>query len=147
MITFFSSLLILFFSNSNPSPKTDTLHIKVSNIASGQGIISMALYDKQETFCKEEGFVSAQNFTIDSSGEVVVQMDDIPYGTYAIAMYHDVNSNGKMDKNVIGIPKEPYAFSNKVRAKWSEPTFDETKFTFEASSTSHEVEIRYWSDQ
>ena len=37
---------------------------------------------------------------------------DIPFGIYAVAIYHDINSNGKLDRNSLGIPTEGYAFSN-----------------------------------
>ena len=61
-------------------------------------------------------------------------------------MYHDVNGNGVMDKNLIGIPKEPYAFSNNVNAKWSEPSFEEAQFTFDAQNKMIEIEVLEWSE-
>ena len=49
-------------------------------------------------------------------------------GEYAIAVYHDENNNGHMDKRMFGIPKEPYGFSNNYRPLMSAPTFNDCKF-------------------
>ena len=45
----------------------------------------------------------------------ICQFNDIPPGTYAIAVFHDENANGKLDKNFLGIPCEGYGASNNVR--------------------------------
>ena len=53
---------------------------------------------------------------------------DLPYGRYAISLYHDKNSNGKLDKNVMGIPREAYAFSNNARGSFGKPDWDAVNF-------------------
>ena len=42
-------------------------------------------------------------------------------GDYAVAIYHDENGNGQLDKRLFGIPKEPYGFSNNYRPRLSAP--------------------------
>jgi uncharacterized protein (DUF2141 family) len=54
----------------------------------------------------------------------------IPSGAYAIAIYQDLNGNGKLDENMFGAPKEPFAFSNNVVPRFSAPKFEECKFDF-----------------
>ena len=39
----------------------------------------------------------------------------LPSGDYGIAVYHDINSNNRMDKKYIVIPNEAYGFSNNAR--------------------------------
>jgi uncharacterized protein (DUF2141 family) len=51
--------------------------------------------------------------------------EDIPPGTYALAVIHDENMNGKLDTNWLGIPKEGYGFSNAVKAMRGAPTRSE----------------------
>jgi uncharacterized protein (DUF2141 family) len=57
------------------------------------------------------------------NGKVGVDLENyeingiVPHGEYAIAVFVDVNGNGKMDKNFLGIPKEQYGFSNNVMGK------------------------------
>lgn len=44
-------------------------------------------------------------------------------GLYAILVYVDINQNGELDKNLFGIPKEPYGFSNNARGSFGPPSF------------------------
>ena len=46
-------------------------------------------------------------------------------GRYAAVALHDENGNGKLDKNFLGVPAEPYGFSNNVQGFLSPPSFDE----------------------
>ncbi len=48
---------------------------------------------------------------------------------YAFSMYIDMNGNGKLDKNLFGIPKEPYCFSQNVKPKLSAPKFNDCQFS------------------
>ncbi len=48
----------------------------------------------------------------------------------AIALLQDLNNNGKLDTNLLGIPKEPYAFSNNIKPVFSAPKFQQYSFEF-----------------
>jgi len=50
----------------------------------------------------------------------------LPKGKYGVVAFHDLNNNEKLDTNFIGIPTEPYGFSNDARAMLSKPDFEET---------------------
>lgn len=49
-------------------------------------------------------------------------------GKYAVAIFHDKNKNGKLDKNMLGIPLESYGFSNNARETFSAPSFSSASF-------------------
>lgn len=61
----------------------------------------------------------------------------LPFGEYAITLFVDFNGNKKIDKNFLGIPKEPYGFSNNVIGNMSAPTFDQAKFEFLGPTTKN----------
>ena len=48
---------------------------------------------------------------------------DLPDGTYAIAVIHDIDKNGKLTTNMFGYPSEPYAFSRNAKGNFGPPTF------------------------
>jgi uncharacterized protein (DUF2141 family) len=60
---------------------------------------------------------------------------DLPPGEYALAVYQDMNSNGRINKNLLGIPTEPYGFSNDIKPRLSAPSFEKTRFTLAADTT------------
>lgn len=48
---------------------------------------------------------------------------DLPDGTYAVAVIHDIDKNGKLSTNMFGYPTEPYAFSRNAKGNFGPPTF------------------------
>ncbi len=57
-----------------------------------------------------------------------------------MAVYHDVNNNEELDKNFVGIPKEPYGFSGKNG--FGSPYFDRVKFQLDEADKNLIIEIR-----
>lgn len=62
---------------------------------------------------------------------------DLLPGKYAVAIMNDLNGNGSLDKNMFGVPKEPWGVSNNVRPALREPRFDEAQINLEADTTIH----------
>jgi uncharacterized protein (DUF2141 family) len=69
--------------------------------------------------------------------------EDIPPGTYAIAVVHDENMNGKLDANRLGIPSEGYGFSNGARALLSAPSFSAASFRHDGGTLNLSIRLRY----
>lgn len=75
-----------------------------------------------------------------SSTPVVLTWDDLAPGTYAVKVIHDIDLNGRIDKNWLGIPTEPYGFSNNVHGNFGPPSFKEAAFTLDTAPK--EVHLR-----
>ena len=60
-------------------------------------------------------------------------------GFYALIVYLDVNLNNKLDKNFVGIPKEPYAFIYNARGFFGSPSFENASFVI-AGDTSLSID-------
>jgi len=71
-------------------------------------------------------------------------IESLPYGEYAVMLYHDENGNDKLDKNIVGVPKEPYGFSNNARARLGLPLYEQyeqVKFLFEAEAATLDIRV------
>lgn len=124
-----------------------TIALSIDNIRSGQGNVHIAIYDKEKHFAESLEPFRLQVQEAPADGKLVLKLDDLPFGRYAMAIYHDENGNGDLDKNLFGIPKEPYGFSNNPRAKWSAPTYQETSFELGASPLSLTVSLKKWKER
>jgi uncharacterized protein (DUF2141 family) len=62
---------------------------------------------------------------------------NLPPGRYALAVYHDMNDNWKLDKNFVGYPKEPFGFSNNYRPVFSGPNFEDCAFEIKENAAAH----------
>lgn len=96
-----------------------------SEFAPAGGHVRITVYDGEATFL--ELAAAKHDALINDDGIALVTIRDIEPGDYAFVAYLDENGDGKLNRNVIGKPKEPYIFSNGVRPKLRKPTFDETK--------------------
>jgi uncharacterized protein (DUF2141 family) len=99
--------------------------IKICGGEPNVGQILLAVYDTKETFPKEEKFFKTYTIQVDENGCAILTPTDLPPGKYAFAAAYDKNKNGQMDKTMIGIPKEPYGFSNNARSSLSPPKFED----------------------
>lgn len=129
------TILILFGMISTLLPTINPeLTIKISNIDKIKGEIKVGVFDTDTNFLKEGHAIKNYSIKVKNS-TATLTITDLPKGEYAITMYHDQNSDNECNRNFIGIPKEPYAFSNNVKPKMSAPKYKDCKFTFSDDKT------------
>ena len=116
MVYSMSKVLIWYLWLLLPAQDTGTMEFHLTNIEFEQGgCLRMALFDNPEAFDKKEEGVAQMVFRNLSNDRTVIHWEALAFGTYALALFHDVNDNGKLDKNALGIPVEPYAFSPRTQ--------------------------------
>lgn len=64
-------------------------------------------------------------------------------GTYGITLLDDENKNGEMEKNVIGIPKEGFGFSNFFMEKKKKPSFSDFKTNIKGEGDKVQIKVKY----
>ncbi len=113
---------------------TGTVVIEVNGLKNTDGQLFISLYNDADDFPKVDKEYLI--IVVDSipGTTVTVRFEDIPYGDYAVAMFHDENRSGKIDKNIFGIPKEGYCFSRNFKPVLSAPDFVDCSFSLEADS-------------
>ncbi len=122
------SLISLLFAEKTPvsTPPKARLQVDVHHVSSRDGAVFVALFKPGKDFPEGKPIEGKR---IDASASSVQISFSVEPGNYALALFHDMNSNGKMDKNMFGIPKEPYGFSNNFRPKLSVPKFKDCQFS------------------
>ena len=102
------------------------LTIAVDNIEVLSGNLEVGIYNNAKSFPKEGKEYKKMRIKITASKMRFSIM--LPAGNYAVAVYHDANSNEKCDRNLLRIPTEAYGFSNNIKPRFSAPDFKVTKF-------------------
>lgn len=95
--------------------------ITIRGIEKLQGTVLVAVYNSEESFLKKH--LTSKKVKVDGE-EVVVVFEAVASGSYAISTFHDENDNNKLDTNFLGIPNEPYGFSNNARGIFGPPSFE-----------------------
>lgn len=140
--------VFLCFVISNGSLEKDTaiLNVDIDNCRSSKGKILIAVYNSEAQFDEMEDGVAGKIIPAKKGENLHLHFRDLAYGTYAVAAYHDLNDNGKLDKNLLGIPTEPYGFSNNPTIKWEPPTYDDASFDLQQESKSLQIILKYWKE-
>ncbi|MCB2096616.1 MAG: DUF2141 domain-containing protein [Parvularculaceae bacterium] len=121
------------FADSAPMPNPfsrfstqDAVVLAVrSEFAPAGGHVRVTVYDGEATFL--ETAAAKLEAEVNEEGVALLTIADLKPGDYAFVAYFDENGDGKLNRSVIGKPKEPYVFSNDIRPKLRKPTFAETK--------------------
>jgi len=118
---------------------TASLTVEVLGLESNEGSVALALFDSLETFEQRTAAV-ASGIVAPQEGRAIWSVADLPAGIYAVAVFHDLNDNGELDRATLGPPAEPYGFSNDARGMFGPPRFENV--AIEVPPGRHTIEIR-----
>jgi uncharacterized protein (DUF2141 family) len=135
-----TALLLLALLAAAPigaEPRAE-IRVRVVGLKSDQGELRWALYNKKETFATKDGPMAKGARPI-TNGQVEFTIPDVPYGTYALIVGHDVNRDGKIDENPLSAELKGITnYSGKIL--WF-PSFDKAKFPVDRASVPVEVRV------
>ncbi|WP_226388998.1 DUF2141 domain-containing protein [Penaeicola halotolerans] len=108
---------------------SSTLTLKFDALRSAKGQILILVFDKKDGYPDDpsKALISKQ-VNVTSHKTASLSLEDLPHGDYVFAVVHDENNNGKLDTNMVGIPKEGYGFSNDVKGTFGPPDFEKAKY-------------------
>ena len=113
-------------SQAAPAPSTSgvTITVVMTGLQPRGGLIGAALFASPDGFPKQHARAFRRERQPDRSAVDSLVFRDVPPGRYAIAIHHDVDGNGELAENAMGIPREPWAVSRNLRPRFSAPKFD-----------------------
>ena len=114
--------------------ETASLTLTIENIASIEG--NLMIQVMAEDSFENRDPVARAIVEVTSNPQTTV-IEDLPPGEYAVMLIHDENGNGEMERNMMGIPREPMAFSNGARIRFGPPSFEAMKFDVVAGENAH----------
>jgi uncharacterized protein (DUF2141 family) len=117
-----------------------TIRVKISGFESDLGDCWFALDNSKEVY-ESKGSVFIGRILPIINRSVYIKLDSLEYGKYAIRVFHDENSNGKIDLNFLGIPIEDYGYSNNAIAWFGPPRWEKASFIFNQSEMQVEISV------
>jgi uncharacterized protein (DUF2141 family) len=117
------------------------LEINVSNIENGSGTLYIAILDSPDSWLKSDS--ESKPFrdvtqVVTSTDDLLISVEGLPPGRYAISLFQDLNGDAEMDTNFIGFPKEPFGFSAPM-GKFGPPKYEEAAVEFSGEDTSVDI--------
>ena len=115
------------------------LQVEVRGLAGETGTVNVGLFDRAASFPKQT--VAGARVPAATKPAIVVFRNLAP-GEYAVSAFHDANSNGTLDKNLLGMPTEKYGFSRDAAGNMGPPSFDAAKITFGTENQTIVINLR-----
>lgn len=97
------------FASEAEDPKLFTITLKITNIKSSKGTIICSLHDSEKSFSSRHPY---KTLSFNAEEPSISCKLVLAAGEYVFSIFHDVNSDEELNSNLIGIPKEPFGFTN-----------------------------------
>ncbi|WP_223861367.1 DUF2141 domain-containing protein [Geminicoccus harenae] len=131
------------------------LRVTIEGIRSSDGTVMIGLYDSPASFARAVEASAGEGFLVDPQRFAAVALranaamrsavvfSNLDPGRYAVIAFHDENGNTKLDKNFMGVPIEPYGFSNNVQGFLGPPPFDDAAMALEDNNQAIHIAMVY----
>ncbi len=120
------------------------IHVKILDIKNSTGAVACALFESPDGFPNEYLRSATRIMFIKvRDRQARCDFEDIPPGTYALAVVHDENLNGQIDANWMKVPKEGYGFSNDAKAVFGPPSFSAASFPYDGQNLELTISLNY----
>ena len=141
MNRFFTLFLVTVFINFSHAQEQFSLDIDISGFEDLKGKLYLSLHRSETDFDTDTAIEVHKKIVAVTAPSLVVPFKNLTAGFYAVKIFHDANNNSSLDKNMLGIPKEKYGFSNNAMGTFGPPNFSQAKFLVD-KNTRHQILLR-----
>ena len=121
------------------------IKVVVTGFRSDKGEGFLALYANKDGFPLDGSKAVVKLKSPIQNGQAVFELPGVKPGSYALIALHDVNQNGKMDRNPLGMPKEGYGASNNPKMPlFGPPTFESAVFKTTPGEMTLSIPLHYY---
>jgi uncharacterized protein (DUF2141 family) len=145
LFLFISIILALSFVTMNGCYADDgNLNITITGLKNSDGVVRGALFKSSDGFPFQSEKAVKTFCTPIADNRASITLHKIPYGTYAICVYHDEKNQNKLELGFLGKPKQGVGFSKNPPKKHRAPGFDQTRFDLNSAEIQMDIVIVYY---
>jgi uncharacterized protein (DUF2141 family) len=121
--------------------KLAIIQLTIVGLDNDIGDVKVGLFDSAESFDgkTKEKFSGAIIKVENKKAQYV--FTNVPYGDYAIKLFHDEDGDDDVDTNFLGIPTESYGFSNNAKGLFGPPSFEKAKFVVSSDTVKVQIDL------
>ncbi|HOY33024.1 MAG TPA: DUF2141 domain-containing protein [Bacteroidales bacterium] len=137
----------IFANTRDTNMVFDSLHgnlsVFIKNINKIIGTINVAVFNSYASFINNGPVFRGAILPV-TAASMLVPFDSVPKGIYTVAVFHDEDKNGLLNKNQLNIPLEGYGFSNNVATNLGPPNYSQTKFIYTGKNKTITIYMTYF---
>lgn len=130
-------LLLLAAGNAEQA----SVELNVHNLRNSRGVLQLCVTANARVFpdCSKDASAIKRTVAVTSRR---VQLDGIPPGHYAITLFHDENTNRRLD-TTLGIPREGFGFSRNPVVRFGAPKFKQVGIDLTPGYNRQLIKVQY----
>ena len=106
-----------------------------------KGQIMVLLFDAERSWNAKAGAVREIKRRVSAAATEIV-VEGLAAGHYGAMVFQDLNLDGRMNFNLVGMPLEPYGFSNNSRGLFGPPAWRRAAFRFGGRDAVHAIRVK-----
>ena len=119
-----------------------SVSVAVTGLRNNNGLVQACLTSAPRHFPDCDRDPAAKRMTVHAGSNLVLEFDDVAPGTYAVALLHDENGNGRADR-VLMVPREGFGFSRDAPVRMGPPSFASAAFAVSGATVRETIRMRY----
>lgn len=123
---------------------TGPIEVRVEGIREPRGILQLSLFATADGYPEDFRKAARTRSVAASDSTLTARFDSVPAGPWALAVLHDADGDGVLDRNALGVPREGIGASNGAVRRLGPPRFKDARFLFHGDSLALRVRLRYW---
>ena len=129
----------------SPATPGCTLRIHVDGLRNSVGVVGSTIFTSSIGWPEDnsKSFRHGPTPIEASQRQATAAWENLPPGDYGVAVIHDENKNHKLDRNMIGWPKEGFGFANNPHVGLSAPAFKEAIVHVTCPVTETTIHLQY----
>jgi uncharacterized protein (DUF2141 family) len=121
---------------------SSTLTVTISGLGNQQGQVCFSLFSGRQGFPSNGAYAIQASCVSAASTPVIVTFQNLNVGNYAVAVFHDANGDGVLNRNWLGVPTEAFGFSQNPRIIASAPQFGDSAVLVAGSQTAIQIRLQ-----
>lgn len=131
-----------FFSGMAEAQQNNSISVPVSGLRNNNGDVRCGLYNSAATFPKDGKEFQGVVATI-ANQQATCVFNNVPPGTYAVAIFHAEKGETKMRTGFFGQPEEGYGFSRNATGSMGPPSFNAAAYSYAGGPVTFPITITY----
>ncbi|PMB06820.1 hypothetical protein CI594_01380 [Fischerella thermalis CCMEE 5196] len=118
------------------------LIVTINGVKTQQGQVCLSLFATRKGFPDSKKQAVQARCVKVAETPLLVKFQNLRAGNYAVAVFHDVNNDNRLNRNVLGIPTEQFGFSQNPTIIAGPPTFGDSQVLVIGSETNIQITLR-----
>jgi uncharacterized protein (DUF2141 family) len=138
-----TSLTSAILMSQSVAASASQLTVTIAGLKNTKGNLCLSLFSQAEGFPNRADRAAALQCV--AAGDLAdgVTFEGLSPGNYAIAVFHDANTDGKLNTGIFGIPKEGFGFSQNPSIQMRAPRFNEATFALSSTPAKIQIQLKY----